>query len=321
MKKQFSLMRVAKYFFAASLSVIAIGVVMFFVQGFKYGIDFSGGTILTEDLKVPVTDADLKTGQDIVAKYIPAGYEIIPSISEKTELVLRYQDKDIKDTDAKTIRVNVENDLKAKYPSMTSVSMVRVGAVAGAELRRNAIISIVVACILMLLYVAIRFEFVYGIASIAALIHDVAIMTAFMIFFRVEVSSSFIAALLTIIGYSMNDTIVIFDRIRENNKKLKTLTKAQIIDTSFLQTLRRTINVSMTSFITITTLYILGVPTIKEFAFPLMVGIISGTYSSILIAAPIWMWVHDAQDRRRKKKAEAKKALAKGGAKKPIKAH
>jgi preprotein translocase SecF subunit len=196
--------------------------------------------------------------------------------------------------------------------------MERVGAVAGAELRRNAIISITVACILMLIYVAIRFEFVYGIASIAALVHDVAIMTAFMVFFRVQLNSTFIAALLTIIGYSMNDTIVVFDRIRENNKKLKMLTKSQIIDTSFLQTLRRTINVSMTSFITITTLYILGVPTIKEFAFPLMVGIISGTYSSVLIAAPIWMWVHNAYDKRKKAKIAAKKQLAKGG-KKPIK--
>jgi preprotein translocase subunit SecF len=316
MEPKFKMMSMAKYFFTASILIITAGIVMLILQGFKLGIDFSGGTIMDVDLHQNVTDADLEYGRSVAAKYIPG--DIVPSISETTHLVLRYQDKYTVDKDNIAVRESIQKDLTEKYPKLTPSSMTHVGAVAGDELKRNALISITIACILMLIYVAIRFEFVYGVAAIAALVHDVAMMSAFMIFFQIEVNSSFVAALLTIIGYSMNDTIVVFDRIRENNKKMKNLTKAEIINVSFLQTLRRTINVSATCFITMICLYILGVPSIREFAFPLIVGIVTGTYSSILIAAPIWMWVHNAMDRRRMAKIAAKKQL-KGG-KKAVKA-
>jgi preprotein translocase SecF subunit len=316
MEPKFKMMSMAKYFFTASILIITAGIVMLIVQGFKLGIDFSGGTIMDVDLHQTVTDADLNTGREIAAKYIPG--DIVPSISQTTHLVLRYQDKYTVEADNIAVRESIQKDLTAIYPKLTPSSMTHVGAVAGEELKTNALLSITIACVLMLIYVAIRFEFVYGVAAIAALVHDVAMMSAFMIFFRIEVNSSFVAALLTIIGYSMNDTIVVFDRIRENNKKMKNLTKAEIINVSFLQTLRRTINVSATCFITMICLYILGVPSIREFAFPLIVGIVTGTYSSILIAAPIWMWVHNAMDRRRMAKIAAKKQL-KGG-KKAVKA-
>ena len=310
MKNQFSLMRNAKYFVTVSMVIILAGAIVLGAVGFKYGIDFTGGTIFTLSMGQSVADSDAKAVEDIARKYVQG--DALGSISENNTVVLKYQDKDADAASSIDKRSKMVAELKTKYPNITVGALERVGGVAGDELRRNAIISISIACALMLAYVWFRFELVFGIAAILALVHDVAIMTAFMLFTQTQLNSTFVAALLTIIGYSMNDTIVVFDRIRENNKKYRNLTKAEIIDKSILETLRRTINVSMTSLITTTVLYILGVPAIKEFAFPLVVGIISGTYSSVLIAAPIWMWVHDAIDKRKK----AKRAIGK----KPIKA-
>jgi preprotein translocase subunit SecF len=115
----------------------------------------------------------------------------------------------------------------------------------------------------------------------------------------------------------MNDTIVLFDRVRENVKKMKGKTRREIVDQSFLETLVRTLNTSLTVFFTLMALYLLGVQSIKEFALPLLAGVISGTYSSILIAAPVWIWIHDAIDKRRKGKAIAKKQQLKGGKQAP----
>ena len=141
----------------------------------------------------------------------------------------------------------------------------------------------------MLIYIWIRFEIYPGVGAITALVHDVIIMTAVMAIFRVQINSSYIAACLTIVGYSINDTIVLYDRIRDNNKVmgLKKHTRYEIANTSFKQTLGRTINTSLTTIIMVTCLYIFGVQSIKEFAFPLIIGLLSGTYSSMFIAVPI----------------------------------
>jgi preprotein translocase subunit SecF len=140
-----------------------------------------------------------------------------------------------------------------------------------------------------LIYTTIRFEFNIGIAAIAALVHDLLIMVSFYAVFQVQVNNSFIAAILTILGYSINDTIVIFDRIRENKGLGKYHDTTTLVNTSVTQSISRSINTAITTLTTITCLYIIGVPAVQEFALPLMIGVVSGAYSTIFIASPVWM--------------------------------
>lgn len=160
------------------------------------------------------------------------------------------------------------------------------------EMRKNAVVAVIVACIFMLLYIWFRFKDIrFATSAILALVHDVLVVITAYALIRISVGSTFIACILTIVGYSVNDTIVIFDRIRENLHGIKKTTPqdlADIADESLTQTLSRSINTSLTTFIMVLLLYILGVASIKEFALPLMVGLLCGAYSSIFIATEIW---------------------------------
>ena len=209
------------------------------------------------------------------------------------------------DDQATRIRTLLETEMTAKYPHFTFITIDHVSAVAGRDLLSNAVKALLIAFVCMLIYIAIRFDVFSGLAALFGLAHDVLIMCAFMVFFRwaYQVNSSFIAAILTIVGYSINNTIIIFDRIRESAKKpgLSQLPRMQIVEESVSSTLSRTINTTLTTMITLVTLYIFGVESIREFAFPLVVGMIAGTYSSVLLSGQVWaMWM----DKRMAKKAQ-----------------
>lgn len=211
------------------------------------------------------------------------------------------------DDQASRVRDLLETQMTAKYPNFRFVSIDHVSAIAGRDLLSNAVKALLIAFACMLVYIAIRFDPFSGVAALLALVHDVLIMCAFMVFFRgvYQVNSSFIAAILTIVGYSINNTIIIFDRIRENTKKpgLSQATRMDIVETSVSTTLSRTINTSLTTMITLVTLYIFGVEAIREFAFPLIVGMLAGSYSSMLLSGQVWaMWM----DRRAAKQATGK---------------
>ena len=171
------------------------------------------------------------------------------------------------------------------------------------EMRRDAIVAVIVACIFMLIYIRFRFkDFRFATSAIIALAHDVLVVLTAYALIRISVGGTFIACMLTIVGYSINDTIVIFDRIRENMRGVRKITKenlAEIADRSLTQTLSRSINTSITTFIMVLLLYILGVASIREFALPLMVGLVSGSYSSIFIATELWyiMKLHLGKDK------------------------
>ena len=154
----------------------------------------------------------------------------------------------------------------------------------------NGTLAILAASVVMLIYVAIRFEFTFGIAAIIATLHDVLITISVYAIFGIPVNTPFIAAILTIVGYSMNDTIVIFDRIRENNKKMRRANSTEIADVSITETMRRSIFTSLSTLVTIIAINIL-VPSVREFTIPLMVGIVCGAYSSIFIASPVWVFL------------------------------
>lgn len=270
-----------KIFFAVSITLILVGLITVIVSGLNFGIDFTGGTLLQFSFgrEIPVSEArEVMDEYDATASIIHAG-DNNEQVIIKTTLALEPEE-----------RTEILNKFKEKY-SPDSVELIQTekfGPAIGEEIRNRAIISVLIATVGMLLYITFRFEFLFGVSAIIALVHDVLIALAVYAVLRIPVNSSFVAAMLTIVGYSINDTIVVFDRIRENNKLMRKEEYDVIVNKSISQTLVRSINTSFTTLLAIVTLYVLGVEAIKDFALPLIVGVLAGTYSSIFIASPVW---------------------------------
>lgn len=264
-----------------SLMVMVVGGVFAVARGLNYGLDFTGGTMMQIHLGETVETQEVRT---ILAPF-NLDEEVLSAGSEKDEVIIR-----TKVSLGNNERKAIFEALGQRYDLQEEdlIAAEQFGPSFGADTRNNAILAILLAGAGMLIYVTLRFEFVYGAASILALLHDVLILLSIYAIFRIPVNSSFIAAVLTIVGYSINDTIVVFDRVRENVKLMKKTTHAKIANESIRQTLSRTINTSLTTVLVIGSLYVLGVASIKDFALPLMLGIMVGTYSSIFIASPIW---------------------------------
>ena len=206
------------------------------------------------------------------------------------------------------VRSVLEAEMSSRYPNFTYVSIEHAGAVSSADLVRNALLSLAIALALMLVYIGFRFDLYSGVAALFGLVHDVLMMLAFMTFFRslYQVSSSFIAAILTIVGYSINNTIIIFDRIRETKKRVgMSVPNKEIVENSVRASLSRTINTTLTTLFTLVALYVLGVASIREFTFPLIVGMLAGSYSSNLLNGPVWASLMDKAEAREKQKSKA----------------
>ena len=269
-------------------------------RGVNLGIDFEGGLSMQYNLKTAVE----KTDVDAVLNAMGAGtYTVTVQGAENNEINIRI--KDVAKDDIQKVQDDFENGIKEKYPDAESVGDVNyVGPIAGATLVKNAIISVLLASVLMLVYIAIRFDLNSGLAAVFGLLHDVLMMLSFMVIFRsvIQMNSSFIAAALSIVGYSINNTIVIFDRIRENAKKMPTTAKEEVANISVRESLGRTICTTLTTLITIVALCILGVASIREFALPIIVGILSGVYSANMINPYIWAFL---EEKRRARKAKA----------------
>lgn len=182
------------------------------------------------------------------------------------------------------------NSFKEKYDLKPEalLSEQNVGPTIGDQLKRQALLSVVLAGLGILIYITFRFEFRFGVAAVIAFLHDVLVVLAIFAVFKLPINSSFIAAILTIVGYSINATIVIFDRVRENRALMKKMSLAELVNVSVSQTMARSINTSLTTLITISMVYIMGVESIKEFALPIIAGLIAGAYSSMFVAGPLW---------------------------------
>ena len=281
--------------------IVAALLLTVFGHGINLGIDFAGGLSMQYDVKTPVNKAVIETALD---KMDVGSYIVNVQGANDNEINVRI--KDVAKDDIQIIQSKFEEEIKAEYPDVVSIGDVSyVGPVAGKTLVRNAIVSVLLASLLMLIYIAIRFDLNSGLSAVFGLIHDVLIMLSFMVIFRsvIQMNSSFIAAALTIVGYSINNTIVIFDRIRENAKKMPTSPKEEVTNVSIRESLGRTICTTATTLITIVALCILGVASIREFALPIIVGILSGVYSANMINGYIWAWLEEKRKARKAAKA------------------
>ncbi|MBR6667221.1 MAG: protein translocase subunit SecF [Clostridia bacterium] len=295
-------MKMSRFFKPAlilSAAIILLAVVLTLCgRGMNLGLDFAGGLSMPYDL-------GQSASQPEVAALLGSGYTVIIQGDGRNEALVRM--KSVGAEDIQDVQADVTARLQSAYPNAAPMGDVSyVGPIAGATLIKNAVTSVLIATVLMLIYIAWRFDFHSGLAAVLALVHDVTVMLAFMVIFRdlVELNSSFIAAALTIVGYSINDTIVVFDRVRENAKTKPEMSRRDLVDLSISECLGRTIMTSITTLVTILALYILGVPAIKEFALPIIVGVIAGTYSSNLLSGYIWAWLEEKFPRKEKNSDE-----------------
>lgn len=279
----------AKKCMLISIVILVVGIVVGVMQGgLNLGIDFSGGSLITMDIAEPF---EASVVEQVLRDAGESGFTVLKSsagtTSEQTYAQLRLHPRASEEED-RMQRETVLQKVQEHYANASIQNVERVGAVASADLIKNAVLSLLIAGALILIYISLRFKFHSALASIICLIHDVCIMLAVVCIVRMEVNSSFIAAVLTIVGYSINNTIVVFDRIRDNQKLMAGQSMEEIVDISTSQTLRRSLFTALTTLLTITALYVLGSDSIRDFALPIIVGLLAGTYSSLFLAGPIW---------------------------------
>lgn len=283
---------------SAGIMVLAL-LLSLFGMGINVGIDFSGGMSMQYTMGEAVTQSDI---EGVLNGIGLKDYAVSVQGSNRDSINIRI--KAIDEDGVQGIQASITEALQTKYPNAAIYGDVNyVGPVAGATLLRNAFLSVLIAALCMLIYIAIRFDFNSGAAAVLGLVHDVLIMLSFMVILRsfVQMNSSFIAAMLTIVGYSINNTIIIFDRIRENARKMPSSTpRVDVVNRSIKECLGRTINTTLTTLVTIVCLYIFGVSSIREFALPIIVGIISGVYSANMINGYVWAFL---EEKKRVKKA------------------
>jgi len=302
--KIFDFMGKSKLFIAISLVFILTSYGILFTKGLNYGIDFVGGTIVQVkyDKKAPI-----KQIRDVVKSDNQFKGASVTYFGSDDEVIIR----------VKNSTTSVNNDIGDKVRVLlkpTGEFKIRrvdmVGPKVGSELREKGIMATVFSIFVILLYVAFRFEWRFAVASILALVHDVSIAMGFISLFQVDVSLDILAAILTILGYSLNDTIIVFDRIREQVRESKIYDLFSIINESVTKTLSRTTLTSLTTFFVVLTLFLFGGEIIYGFSFTMLIGVVVGTYSSIFVASPLLKWlgfdVKKYKDELAKKEKERK---------------
>ena len=280
--KELHFIRHRKIFYIISVIILVVGLVFGLVRGLNYGIDFTGGTMIQMDMgkQVKVTDVE-----KAIKKY-DLSPEIIYSGEDNEQIVIRTIESLDSDKRAEVIET-INQEFGTTDDDVVAEELF--GPSVGKELRNNAILAILIASICMLIYIRFRFsQWKFGGAALLGVVHDVLIVIAFYAIFNVTVNNPFIAGILTVVGYSINDTIVIFDRIRENIRYLRKGNTEEIIDKSITQTLGRSLMTSVTTLIVMVPLLIMAGEAIREFVLPLMVGVIAGAYSSITICSPLY---------------------------------
>ena len=295
---------------ALSAIVIAAGAVMMATRGLPLGIDFSGGTHVVVQFEQPVTE-------DVVRRAIDAaipGEKAVQTFGAAADRQVLIKLPQVSTAEQGT---NLEQGSKQIVDALTKAGLPKfevrqteiVGPVIGADLQRKGIYATIASLVGITIYIALRFRPSFALGAIAATLHDVFVTLAFLTFFGYDLSLNIVAAILTITGYSVNDTIVIFDRVRENLRTMRREPLEHVVNLSVNQTLSRTIITAGTTFLSVLSLYLFGGEVLEGFAFTMLVGIISGTYSTVFIAAAIAILLSD----RKRKAAQAPAAAAEAG--------
>ena len=281
--------------FIISIVVILTGIVSLVInKGPKYSIDFTGGVAIELDLTPVAENAqpiNIQTIRDLLNSEGVSGAEIqaIRGMDKKNLVLIKTK---VESGEVDKVSNQIIDAVKREFPGNVNPSTLirlqeEVGPRIGGELKEKAILAIFWALLGIIIYIWWRFEFTFGLAAVAALVHDVIITIGIFSIFGKEISLPIVAALLTIVGYSLNDTIVVFDRIREDLRVFRKESYASVINHSINETLSRTIITSLTTFVVVFCLYLFGGSVIHDFAFALLIGVVVGTYSSIFIASPL----------------------------------
>lgn len=277
-KRTFKFVNKSKMFFAISIALIIVGIVSLSVKGLNLGVDFKGGTSINVKSVGELKLDDVKKGVEKL------GYEVVTSEENNEGVYIK-----ISDQLSQEQILELQDKLEKDYNASSDIDVV--STIVKRELIKNAVISLLLASIAIILYISFRFQFNYAVGAIIALLHDVFLIFATFSLFKLEVSTIFVAAILTIIGYSINDTIVVFDRIRENmnNDKPKNKDDLQVVvDKSLNQVVKRSLITSVTTIVTVICLIAFGSREVLEFNLALLVGLTAGTYSSLFIASQLW---------------------------------
>jgi len=276
----------AKYFVPISLLVVTLSIIVLIpgVRGLNMGIDFTGGTEFTVDFSEPIDTAVLRNAlANIPSGTIDLSKSVIQDVTGENRKVITTQ---LDVTENLDVLNRIESTLNSQF-SVIEISRRSIGQQVSRELAQKGWQAILLALVVILVYVSWRFRLRYAIGAVAAVMHDVIIALGIFALFQVEFNLPTIAAFLTIVGYSLNDTIVIFDRIRENTKLHKKVSPFDTINISVNQSLSRTLNTSFTTFIPVIILFLFGGSVLRGFALALLIGVLVGTYSSMYIANPI----------------------------------
>jgi preprotein translocase subunit SecF len=294
-----------------SLITLTVGIASYFIRGMQFGIDFIGGTELLLRFEQPAQINEVRSAMD------NAGFtgSEIKSLGNPRDVLIRVAEH----TEGAKVAEKIRASLTAQIPGnkFDVLSEVKIGPKIGAELRRNALYAVIATLIIILVYIGFRFEFIFGVAAVVALFHDVLLTVGLVILFNgitphlnLEITQTIMAAILTLIGFSTNDTVIVFDRIREERKLHKTDSLFKTMNKSINETLSRTVITSGLVLLVLTVLMIFGGEVNRGFAFTFFIGTISGTYSSIYVASALVLDFNNWKMKRNASKALAKAAKA-----------
>ena len=269
----FNFMKHRRLALSISLALVIISIILLLTRGLNLGIDFTGGNVIQVEFE---NRPDITKVRGVISGVV-AREAMIQNFGEKG-IIIRTNE------DTEQSRENVVKALKTNFADLNVTGFEKVGPVVGGELRRQAIIGVSIALVAILIYITLRFQFRFAVVSVVPLVHDVILALGFFSITQMEISSSFIAAILTIVGYSLNNTIIILDRVRENWGSLSREGIVNLINKSLNQTLTRTINTTLTTLFPVIALCVWGGPVLMAFSYAMLVGIIAGTWSSMFVA-------------------------------------
>lgn len=284
----------SKISFGISLGLIVLSIILLITPGLNWGVDFTGGTLMERGFERPITAGEIR---EVLGAVQLADIDLVKSVIQPVEnnraALIRTQT-----LTSEQIQV-IDDSLSKHFGEVQARRTEMVSPVVGQELVKQALMALLLAAIGMLIYLSFRFEYRFATVAVLAVLHDTLIVLGIFALLAKEINSPFIASILTVVGYSVNNTIVIFDKIRENMSFRKRESWAELANKSINETLTRSINTSLTTLLAVLALFFFGGATIQDFVLALLLGIVVGTYSSVFVAGPLWVVWKDWDDRRK----------------------